>query len=89
MIKKEKSRFWSRHILLSILPLLLLASVGFGQGERGAITGTVTDQTGAVVPETEITVTNVATDVNFTAMSTGSGTYRVPALPPGNYSDRH
>jgi hypothetical protein len=59
--------------------------MAFGQGERGAITGTVTDQSNAVIPETEITVVDVATNVKYTTTSTGSGTYRVPSLPPGIY----
>ncbi len=79
------SRLRSTASLLFSLALLLFASMTFGQGERGAITGTVTDPSGAVVPDCEITVTNVATNVKSSAVSTASGTYRVSSLPPGIY----
>src|SRR5437870_3938019 len=65
--------------------LLFLAPTVFGQGERGAITGTITDETGAVIPDTEITVTDPATNLTYTTNSTGAGVYRVSSLPPGIY----
>ncbi len=78
-------RLWSPRFLLFSLGLILSASTTFAQGERGAITGTVTDQSGAVAPDCEISVVNVATNVRNSATSAASGTYRVPSLPPGIY----
>jgi hypothetical protein len=68
-----------------VLVCLALASRLFGQSDRGTITGTVTDQTGAVVPEAAVTATNVATDVPSKVTTTPSGDYAIPLLPPGTY----
>jgi hypothetical protein len=53
---------------------------------NGAIAGTVTDSSGAVVPNAAITV--VAADTNLTVVraTTSAGDYTVTPLPPGTYS---
>ena len=53
---------------------------------KGAISGTVTDPTGAVVSGATITITNNATGVKTTTTSTSSGNYSVSTLDPGNYT---
>ncbi|WP_162537366.1 TonB-dependent receptor [Granulicella sp. WH15] len=52
----------------------------------GAIAGTVTDSTGAVVPGAQVTVTNQNTHQASTATSTGSGSYAVQNLSDGEYT---
>jgi hypothetical protein len=47
----------------------------------GVIVGTVTDQTGAVVPGADIVVTEVATGIKHTVKSDAEGRYEVLALP--------
>jgi len=64
--------------------LLLLPSLAFAQGTRGALTGSVTDPTGALVPEATITITEMKTGVTTTVASSSAGYYRVP-VPPGTY----
>ncbi|MCW5979997.1 MAG: TonB-dependent receptor [Bryobacteraceae bacterium] len=59
-----------------------------GQTDRGIISGTVTDSTGAIVPNAKITATNVATNVPNTTQTTGTGNFRIPSLPPGRYNVR-
>ncbi len=51
----------------------------------GAISGTVRDQAGAVVPGTSITATNLATGLSRTVTSSSSGDYAIQILPPGAY----
>ena len=51
----------------------------------GAISGTVTDPTGAVVPGATVTVTNVDTGAVRTVHGNASGAYEVPQLNPGQY----
>jgi hypothetical protein len=51
----------------------------------GDLTGTVTDPSGAVVPNATITVTNNQTGATRTGTSTSSGAYRFSLLPPGSY----
>jgi hypothetical protein len=53
---------------------------------KGAITGLVTDKTGAVIPGAVIAATNGATDITVRTTSTGSGDYLFPNLDPGVYS---
>src|SRR6266850_7563644 len=64
--------------------ILLLSSPTLGQGNLGAITGTVQDPSGASVPDTALTITNIETGVNWTAKTSSAGYYRVP-VPPGTY----
>ena len=72
---------------LAVLPagLLCLAASLFAQGERGAITGLVTDASGAAVPHVNVTVTEKQTGVESKAVTNDSGLYRIPYLPPGTY----
>jgi hypothetical protein len=50
------------------------------------IRGTVADPTGAVVPKAQVTVTNTATGVSVTTITSSSGDYLFPALPVGTYN---
>jgi len=52
----------------------------------GEITGTVTDQTRAVVPNATVTATAVETNVKTVRSTTDSGVYDISPLPPGVYT---
>ncbi len=74
---------------LGLLMILLLAASCrmYGQaGATGTILGTVTDSTGAILPNVKVTVTNTATNVPFTTVTSSSGDYFAPSLIPGTYS---
>ena len=78
----------SRFTLLAALLALcaLVASPLMAQSNQdGAIGGTVTDQTNAVVAGATITVHNIDTNEQFTATSDSNGAYRVAHLRPGTY----
>lgn len=49
------------------------------------IAGAVTDATGSVVPAARVTVTNTATGVVASSLTTAEGTYYIPSLNPGSY----
>jgi hypothetical protein len=66
--------------------LLLSASTIFAQGASGTITGTVTDPSGAVVANADVTAKNGATGQIYRAVSTETGNYTVSQLPVGTYS---
>src|SRR5574340_407760 len=72
-----------RH-LLTLLPLL--AAALSAQDYRGAILGRITDATGAVVPDVQITVVNEGTNVPLVTRSNQEGNYLAPLLEPGVYT---
>lgn len=69
-----------------VTTFLLVGSVSlFAQGDRGAITGLVTDKSGSAVPSVTIEAVHTATNTRFETVSTGTGAYRIVGLPIGNY----
>ena len=56
------------------------------QVEQGAITGAITDQTGASVPKAKVTATNTATQAVASTETNEEGNYRLPYLLPGSYN---
>jgi hypothetical protein len=67
---------------------LLLFAVSvclFAQGERGTFNGTITDSSGAAVPQASVKATHVGTNVDTVTTTTDAGVYRLPYLPPGTY----
>lgn len=82
-------RAGGRNLIVSCITicfLLAATSAGLlGQALSG-INGTVTDATGSVVPDAKVTVTNNATQVAKTAVTSSAGTYTVTDLIPGTYT---
>jgi len=64
---------------------ILLPVLGFAQLDRGAITGTVTDNTGAVIPSAKVTIRNANTNASYETVTTSAGEYMMPNLPNGIY----
>src|SRR4051794_24649078 len=54
----------------------------------GEITGKITDSSGAAAPEAVITVTNSNTNAARRTVTTDTGDYGFPSLPPGTYNVR-
>ena len=61
----------------------LCCSSSFGQLDRGAITGVLSDPSGAGVPNAQVRAIQVETNVSYPSVSTETGDYRIPALPAG------
>jgi hypothetical protein len=76
---------WSA-IWLVVIALVCCAPSVLAQS--GSFAGSVTDSTGAEVPNTKITAVNVATGISRTAETDESGTYRITNLNPGIYDVR-
>jgi len=57
----------------------------FGQGDRGAITGTVSDPAGGVVVSAPVQGRNIETGAIYDAASTSTGSYLLGQLPAGTY----
>jgi len=74
---------------VGVFALFLLASMLFATGlraqETGDIVGTITDTTGAVVPNATVTLTNTGTNVSQTVQSGGDGNYLFTFLQVGSY----
>ena len=77
-----------RVISLSILLVALLAVSVLAQAPTGTISGVVTDDTGAVIPNATVTLTNKATNVSRSATTNGEGFFSAPALQAGEYEVR-
>src|SRR5881409_4529152 len=73
-----------RSLLVTIC-VLLMALAASAQTDRGTITGTVSDATGAVIPGATIEAKNVATGTVYQAGSTETGNYTLAQLPAGTY----
>lgn len=68
---------------------LALSTQLFSQGKTsGTITGAVTDPSGALISEAQVTVTNTATGDIRTVTSNTEGQYQIPELPIGTYQLR-
>src|ERR1700704_6514019 len=78
----RKVAFSSRMLPLLVL---LLAATAFAQ-TTASIQGTVSDQSGAAVVGAKVLVKNTALGIARTTQTNSTGSYEVPALPPGTYS---
>jgi hypothetical protein len=67
---------------------LAFGSIGtvWAQSDRGAITGSVTDPSGAVIVAATVTATNTGTGVSKQTQTTTAGDYTIPLLRAGTYS---
>jgi Carboxypeptidase regulatory-like domain/TonB dependent receptor len=75
-----------RKPVLLLTMLFLMSSAAFCQLTTADILGTVTDSTGAVVPNAAVVLTNIGTNEKRTATTNSSGEYSFNLLPVGHYS---
>jgi len=75
-----------RRILILLASFFLALGAAFAQGSQGgAITGTITDSAGALMPGVRIEAKNTATEALFQVASSATGTYTLTQLPAGTY----
>ncbi|MDQ3258258.1 MAG: carboxypeptidase-like regulatory domain-containing protein, partial [Acidobacteriota bacterium] len=74
------------HVLSVLLVLLTLATVNFAQESRATLTGRVSDQAGAAVPNATVIIKNQQTNIETTVTTGDEGNYTVTALQPGRYT---
>lgn len=74
------------NIRFFALSLIALAPVSTAQTITGAITGEVTDPSGASIPGVKVTATNTATNISNTTQTNQAGVYNFPFLPVGEYT---
>ncbi len=87
------NRFRTGRLRRSLLILLAASFLAFTippalaqTGGEGAIEGTITDPTGAVIPNATVTATNQASKVSTTRKSTSAGLFSITPLIPGVYT---
>jgi hypothetical protein len=70
-----------------LVALLVLAAApgGAAQITSATISGTVKDQTQAVLPGVDVVIRNVDTGLSRSAITDASGHFTIPGLPPGSY----
>ena len=74
-----------RRKLYGVLLVVFITCAGLRAQENAELSGTVTDPSGAVVPNATVTLTNTATGEIRTATSNGAGLYFFPGLNHGIY----
>lgn len=72
--------------LAALLAAMLLCAAAVAQTNRGGISGTVTDATGAVIPGASVTITNVGTNQQQKLTTSAEGAFAATSLDPVVYS---
>src|SRR5882762_3895313 len=73
-------------VVLVFSPLLLVTA--HAQVAGATLSGTVSDQSGGVLPQAAIAIKNIATGITRTSATSTAGFYSVPNLLPGSYEIR-
>jgi Carboxypeptidase regulatory-like domain len=74
-----------RHWAARVAAILLLFARTISAQSTGSIQGTVSDATGAFIPNATVTVTNQGTGENYTSRTDAAGLYAITSLTPGRY----
>jgi len=85
MRSRNRARPFPSLVLIFVALSLSVTAPAFAQYSSG-VEGTVTDQTGALLPSAQVSVTNLATGVKETATANSQGFFQVLHLPPGRYN---
>src|SRR5438034_3357534 len=83
--RRMVARGFVRRRFLTAVCAVAWASPVAAQVAAGEITGIIKDSSGASVPGASVTVTEVRTNRQRIAVSTGKGVYTAPSLLPGEY----
>jgi hypothetical protein len=74
-------------LMLFVLVLAMSVAV-YAQAPTGTISGTVTDESGAIIPNATITITAKGTGITRTATTNAEGVFNASAIPAGDYEVR-
>ena len=85
-MKHRTTRGKFTAFLLGMVVLFAVPSASFSQGFRGGISGTVTDQAGAVVAGAQVTAVETATNILLKTVTSSAGEFAFSNLPLGDYS---
>ncbi len=80
-------RKWRTGLLCMVTAIALCAvPTGKAQTTSGSIVGTLTDQSGAVIPQTSVMLSNADSGASFQAKTDDSGFYQFFNIPPARYN---
>ena len=82
---RDRPGLWIHPVLLAMAILLFSSGASLAQNAAGEINGTITDSSGAGVPNATVKLTNQATGIIDQARSNANGYYLFINLPPGTY----
>ena len=75
-----------RTLFVLLLLAFVCAGAAYSQAVNATLLGTVTDSTGAVVPNSKVVATEENTGVSRNAQTNESGNFTFPDIPPGRYT---
>ena len=81
-----RPRVGGYFVLLVVLGILLVgldSQRAIAQTEKASVSGRITDQSNAAVPEAEVQIKNTDTGVATIVKTNGEGVYTLPSLNPG------
>ncbi|MGZ4823110.1 MAG: carboxypeptidase-like regulatory domain-containing protein, partial [Terriglobales bacterium] len=81
-MNRKRSGLHLHFALLAVV--LLVAATAFAQS-TATLQGTVTDESGAVVPNARVTAVNQETNLQRSTVTDTTGNYLIPTLPVGTY----
>src|SRR3984893_36380 len=85
--KRRSVRIWIFFVVIGILGISS-TSRAYAQVAGATLSGTVKDSSGSVIPNAQISITDIATSVSRSVSSNAAGLYTAPNLSPGNYEVR-
>jgi len=85
LTRRSKAGLWASAIVAIAFLISLTPQTTYAQASAG-ITGTVTDPSGAVIPNAKVKITNEETSVSSETVSSSAGTYSFRGLLPGRYT---
>ena len=80
-----RGKFSPIQSLALLVSSLALTCPLYGQVAGATLSGTVSDQSGAIVPNAKVTIKNTATGLTRGIITDGAGVYSAPNLPAGRY----
>lgn len=91
LFSPHRTGFLIKGAFVAVTAMLLALAPPFGRiyaqvAGTGTIEGTVADPSGAVIPGALVTAANTATGLKSSQKTSGSGSYTLSALPPGEYT---
>src|SRR4030095_14003195 len=87
LLPSTSDLFYRARFLLAI-SFVFFPVCAWSQTQLATVLGTITDPSGAVVPEAQVTIINQSTGLTRNVLTDMTGQYRLPGLPTGSYAVR-